>query len=85
MTDEQEREKLKAQQLADDQYARENEIMNKEANYFAMCLLMPEQFLRKDMVGIDLTDDVAVGRLAKKYKVPAATMAFRIGQLMANG
>lgn len=85
MTPEQEKEKAAAQKRADDAYAREHEIMEKEANYFAMCLLMPEEWLRKDMVGLDITDDVAIARLAKKYKVPISVMAMRIGQLIPNG
>jgi Zn-dependent peptidase ImmA (M78 family) len=56
-----------------------------EANAFAMELLMPTDFLLRDlkqMGGIDLADDVQVGKLAKKYRVAVSLMAIRIGQLL---
>lgn len=56
-----------------------------EANTFSMELLMPTEFLLRDlkqMGGIDLTDDVQVEKLAKKYRVPVSMMAIRIGQLL---
>ena len=55
-----------------------------EANYFAMCLLMPEDFLVKDVKelgGIELEDDAKVKTLAKKYKVSTQLMTLRLGQL----
>lgn len=56
-----------------------------EANYFAMHLLMPTQFLLRDIGdGIDLTDDREVERLAKRYKVPQSLMAIRLNDLMAE-
>lgn len=58
--------------------------MDQEADDFAMELLMPEHFLREDMKGVDIADDRSVARLANKYRVPAATMAIRIGQLRAT-
>lgn len=66
---------------------RDDIVMDMEANHFAMCLLMPEKFLRADiekMGGIDICDDVAVEKLAKRYQVPVATMALRLGQLMGR-
>lgn len=59
--------------------------METEADLFAMCLLMPERLLRADikkMGGIDLHDRVAIGALAKRYRVDSSVMAARIGQLM---
>ena len=56
-----------------------------EANAFAMELLMPTEFLRRDlkqMGGIDLADDRQVEKLAKKYRVSVSLMAIRIGQLL---
>jgi Zn-dependent peptidase ImmA (M78 family) len=56
-----------------------------EANIFAMELLMPREFLLKDlkaMGGIDVSDDDDVAKLAKKYRVSQDLMAIRIGQLI---
>jgi Zn-dependent peptidase ImmA (M78 family) len=58
-----------------------------EANAFAMELLMPTKFLLADlkaMGGVDITDDVQIGRLAKKYRVAVSLMAIRIGQLLVK-
>ncbi len=59
------------------------DVMEREANAFAMELLMPESFLRKDVgpEGIDVFDDAYIQKLAKRYKVPAAAMSARIVQL----
>jgi Zn-dependent peptidase ImmA (M78 family) len=59
-------------------------IMDAEASEFAMELLMPTHLLRADIARYrpDLTDDDAISRLAKKYRVPFATMAIRIGQVI---
>jgi Zn-dependent peptidase ImmA (M78 family) len=65
-----------------------SKVEEREANYFAMCLLMPEEMLLADIKkagGIDVTNDAAVKKLADRYKVPAVTMALRIGQLIRNG
>lgn len=59
--------------------------MDAEANAFALALLMPEPLLRADiakMSGVDLCDDNVVERLAKRYQVPVAAMALRLGQLI---
>jgi Zn-dependent peptidase ImmA (M78 family) len=56
-----------------------------EANSFAMELLMPTEFLLRDlkqMGGIDLADDVQITKLAKKYRVAISLMAIRIGQIL---
>ena len=60
------------------------DIIEQEANYFAMCLLMPEQFVRVDitaMGGIDLTEDRQIRDLAKRYQVSVAMMTLRLAQL----
>ena len=61
------------------------ERMEAEANAFALELLMPEPWIRRDAAGVDLADDKAVEKLARLYKVPVAIMAFRIGQIHASG
>lgn len=56
-----------------------------EANYFAMCLLMPERFVRDEIRkigGIDIADDRAIRKLARIFAVPETAMAIRLGQLM---
>ncbi len=56
----------------------------REANYFAMHLLVPSAMLRKELEhvgGIDLSaDDGTLKKLAKKFGVSEAVMAFRIGE-----
>lgn len=55
--------------------------MEAEANLFAIELLMPADWVRRDAKGIDLLDDAAVAKLAKRYGVTSSLMAARIGQL----
>lgn len=55
--------------------------MEIEANAFAMELLMPFDWIARDAEGIDICDDRAVTKLAKKYAVPPFTMAYRIGEI----
>ena len=58
--------------------------MDQEANAFAMELLMPADWLRADIAklgGIDIEDDAALAKLAKKYRVSPQVMAIRIGEL----
>lgn len=62
----------------------EKEQMEAEANYFAMCLLMPYEFMKKDLeeLGeIDVCDDPKIRKLAKKYQVTEQLMMIRIGQV----
>jgi Zn-dependent peptidase ImmA (M78 family) len=62
----------------------ENEI---QANYFAACLLMPEEFLRRDVVqfakfnGETVLGQQEVLSLAKKYQVSPAAMGYRLVNL----
>jgi len=56
-----------------------------EANYFAMCLLMPEDFVRIELRKFghfDMANDKHVKFMADKFRVPVGLMVLRIGQLM---
>lgn len=60
------------------------QAMEAEANAFAMELLMPREWLLADIKklgGVDIEDERAMARLAKKYGVSLTVMALRIGQL----
>ena len=57
-------------------------LMEDEANAFAIELLMPEEWIRRDAKGIALLDTLAVEKLAKLYQVSVPLMSYRIGQLM---
>ena len=64
--------------------SREVSIIDREANYFAMCLLMPEQFVHaevKKMGGFDVEDGSKIERLARKFKVSVPLMTIRLAQL----
>lgn len=52
-----------------------------EANAFAMELLMPFDWIVRDANGLDLCDERAVEKLAKKYRVATTVMAVRIGEV----
>jgi Zn-dependent peptidase ImmA (M78 family) len=55
-----------------------------EANAFAVELLMPESFVRREIQrigGIDIDDEKTIKTLAKKFGVSPSLMAMRIGQL----
>lgn len=56
----------------------------REANYFAMHLLVPSDMLRRELNrigGVDLSsDDGTLKRLARKFGVSEAVIAFRIGE-----
>ena len=59
----------------------------KEANYFARCLLMPREFVLADLKaqgGVDLCEDSQVKKLAVKYGVSVSLMALRIYEV-TNG
>lgn len=59
--------------------------MEREANQFAMELLMPEQMVIDAVCnfhdGFDLTNDDDVQNLAERFVVPASAMAIRIHDL----
>ena len=56
-----------------------------DANYFAMCLLMPEDLLRKEVSKMgknaDIFEDDWIKSLANKFKVDEKLMLIRLGQL----
>lgn len=59
-------------------------LLEHEANYFALCLLLPEDMVRAEvrkLGGLDLSDPRAFVRLARIFEVDATLMAFRLGQL----
>lgn len=59
-------------------------IEDLEANYFAMCLLMPEDFVRREvkaMGGFDIEDQKSLAQLARKFQVSVPLMMLRLGQL----
>jgi Zn-dependent peptidase ImmA (M78 family) len=55
-----------------------------EANYFAMCLLIPEEFILADLASVefvppfDFEDDPRIKLLAQRYKVSEQLMLFRL-------
>lgn len=57
------------------------DLQDAEANAFAMELLMPFDWIVRDASGIDLCDERAVEKLAKKYRVAPTVMAVRIGEV----
>ena len=60
------------------------EVIEREADYFARCLLMPREFVIRDIKalgGVDPSDDLHMGMLAKKYQVSISMMAMRVYEL----
>lgn len=59
------------------------EELESEANYFAMCLLMPEDMVREEVkkMQVDLGSNDFIKDLAKKFEVPVTAMAIRLSQL----
>ena len=61
-----------------------------EANAFAMELLIPEEWLRRDVAemtggrGIDFESDPVIAKLAKRYGVSEQLMTIRIVRLTAR-
>ncbi len=57
--------------------------IEREADLFAMCLLMPTDMVRTYMEGksLDLTDDSTLNALAKKFAVTATLAAKRLADL----
>ena len=68
--------------------AEELAQMDAEANHFAMCLLMPEDWVRREVKrmggNIDIGDDKAMKKLADKFKVSVTVMTLRLGQISKN-
>lgn len=55
----------------------------KEADYFAMHLLVPDRLLIKESY-IDLTDDDQLLKMATRYKVPVGVMVTRLTEFYAK-
>lgn len=58
----------------------------KEASYFACCLLMPEGLVRKWLLGrsrFEITDDEMLKQIAKDFRVSMTLAAIRLYQLGA--
>ena len=62
---------------------KKNKVLEDEANYFAMCLLMPGHLIKQEVAKLDLclTDDTALKSLAKTFDVSMTAMAIRLSQL----
>lgn len=60
--------------------------LEEEANYFAMCLLMPEHLVKREVekIKLDLTSDGPLKQLAKTFDVSITAMALRLAQLRIN-
>ena len=59
------------------------EEMDRDANEFAMHLLVPSEFLRLELEkigGVDIENDKAVAKLARKFRVSTQVMTIRIVQ-----
>ncbi len=71
--------------MRDSNSATGEDEMEVEANLFAAELLMPASFLALSLkeYPIDIDDEAAITALARKYKVSAAAMRFRLGNLFA--
>jgi Zn-dependent peptidase ImmA (M78 family) len=66
--------------LRDDVSSQGIDPLEIEANAFASELLMPREFLANalDASGLDMEDDVGIEVLAKKFRVSASAMRFRL-------
>lgn len=59
------------------------DLREAEANHFAACLLMPSTFLKQDLshTQIDVSDEEAVKKLARKYRVSVQALTIRLVKL----
>lgn len=70
--------------LRDENSSKGESEEEKEANLFAAELLMPVQFIGRDLAevgALDLEDDTVVGKLAEEYRVSVQAMTFRLAYL----
>jgi Zn-dependent peptidase ImmA (M78 family) len=70
--------------LRDDTSSQGIDEAEKEANLFAAELLMPEEFLKKDLAGrstLDLYDEDYIPQLAENYGVSVQALMFRLQYL----
>ena len=57
------------------------EEMDHEANYFAMCLLLPKDLVLKEVKQLDLCDDDGLKRISRKFGVSLTLMVLRLRDL----
>jgi Zn-dependent peptidase ImmA (M78 family) len=70
--------------LRDDVSSQGTDDAEREANLFAASLLMPKEFLEKDLEGeqyVDVLDDLLLRRLARKYGVSTQALVNRLKNL----
>ncbi len=70
--------------LRDTKSSEGTDLEEKEANLFAAELLMPRQFLERDVAEIgvvDLEEEDVIRELAEKYEVSTQAMTFRLNYL----
>ena len=72
--------------LRDDLSAQGTDVEEREANYFAAELLMPIDFLEKDLrnnqtIDFENQEDTFIEELAQKYGVSSQAMMFRLANL----
>jgi Zn-dependent peptidase ImmA (M78 family) len=61
----------------------ENQVLEKEANYFASAILMPSDMVRRevDKIDLDLASAEAIEKLARVFDVSTTAMSIRISSL----
>lgn len=57
------------------------DAMEREANYFASCLLMPRYLIESEISKLEENDDSIISKLSKKLKVSEQAMAIRLSKL----
>ncbi len=70
--------------LRDEVSSQGTEEDEREANYFAASLLMPERFLEQDLTGVeylDLLDEDFLNGIARKYGVSSQALVIRLKNL----
>lgn len=71
-----------AVRLRNDLSSQGTDEAEREANYFAAALLMPKEFLERDLQEfIDLSDDSTIKTLSKKYGVSTLALVNRLKNL----
>ena len=61
-------------------------IQEREANLFAVFLLMPEDLLREalEKYPLDLSDDTNFKKIAQRFQVTHTALAYRLAQLKTS-
>ncbi len=68
----------------DDEASRGADVHEREANFFASALLMPQEFLEKDLRhlrNVETHNDTFIRTLARKYGVSSHALLLRISRL----